>query len=154
LHVWILLQDPLALDPDAVTPGALLRELIRVPADAAAGGARVFVPVERPLGLLLMARDAEGRPLATPPLTVNPGPPVARVASPVSEQPAPAPPAPPPETDPKAIPLIFARGGHGAHNPNPRAGGPSLDMLARGIAARFGRPPARAIGDRDDEEST
>ncbi len=60
LHVWVLLADPASLMPADLRPDALLRELIRVPADAATGAATVYVPVDRPLGVLLMGRDGAG----------------------------------------------------------------------------------------------
>ena len=126
LHVWILLTDPASLVPGDLRPDSLLRELIRVPADAATGTATVYVPVERPLGLLLMARDAAGRPCPTPPFTARSGAPVAR-------------PATRPETrtsasDARTIPLVFARG----RDPLPDLGG-----MARRIAERLGAPSQR-----------
>jgi hypothetical protein len=131
LHVWILLRDPDLVDPHTLSADALLRDLIRVPVAAERGRARVFVPVDRALGVLLMARDVGGRPLPPPPLDVLGGPPVAEPA------PAEAPRGrdlPPAGDDPKKIPLIFARGAPGHVPP------PSLDLLARGVAARLSTP--------------
>lgn len=139
LHVWILLtapDGPGALDPTTLDPLMLLRELIRVPAQAAAGRARVFVPVDRPLGVLLMARGEEGHPVAAPPFEVRSGPPVAEPAAPPAER-SDEPRARPAIADPKKIPLIFARAS--AARPAP----PNFELLARGLAARFSPPPKK-----------
>jgi hypothetical protein len=66
LHVWILLADPRELDPDALHPERLLGQLIRVPVEATAGRATVYVPTWRPLGVTLVARTMSGE-LLTPP---------------------------------------------------------------------------------------
>lgn len=134
LHAWVLLCDPGALTPAALHPEALLRELIRVPLDPERGAATVYVPVDRPLGVLLMARDADGRPLPSPAPTVRPGPPVARSASPPEPPRADGPPkAPPAATTPaaagRALPLVFARGKEPL---------PDLSAMARRIAERVG----------------
>jgi len=62
--VWILLVDPRTLDPELVAREAFLRELIRVPVDVSAGRAVVHVPVDRPIGLALVARGAGDGPTA------------------------------------------------------------------------------------------
>lgn len=139
LHAWVLLCDPSTLTPAALHPEALLRELIRVPLDPERGAATVYVPVDRPLGVLLMARDADGRPLPSPAPTVRSGPPVARSAAPpeaprpdtTPKAPAPATPpaAMPPAAAGRALPLVFARGKEPL---------PDLSAMARRIAERVG----------------
>lgn len=101
LHAWILLVDPSTLTPSALHPEVLLRELIRVPLDARAGAGRVFVPVDRALGVMLMARNEAGRPIPTPPLTARSGAPVAKVEAKRAEPEAPRSGA--------KIPLVFRR---------------------------------------------
>lgn len=141
LHVWILLVAPESIALGAPSPSALLRELIRVPADALAGEARVYVPVERPLGVALIARDAAGAPLATPRFSVRSGPPVtgrgtaggtvaaAARARPESRT---TPAAPGTTSAGREIPLVFARG---------KSALPDLAGLARRIADRVAVPP-------------
>jgi len=143
LHVWLLLTDPAALTPDALHPEALLRELIRVPVDPERGAATIYVPVDRPLGVLLMARDADGRPLPSPIPTVRSGPPVARVSPPASTpEDSPTlkssigaavsrPPRPAPQSAARSLPLVFARGKEPL---------PDLSAMARRIADRLGAP--------------
>jgi|GEM_PF-1696239 len=141
LHVWVLLTDPTSLVPSALRPEALLRELIRVPADAATGVATVYVPVDRPLGVLLMGRDSAGRPCPVPPFTVRSGAPVARAAvqenSVAAVSTAGKSDSAAPKNDGKAIPLVFARG---------RDPIPDLGNMARRIADRVGvRAPAAPV---------
>ena len=128
LHVWVLLADPDAIAPSDLRPEVLLRELIRVPAEAARGAATVYVPVGRPLGVLLMARDDAGRPVASPTPKVRSGPPVARVSG---ASPAPSP-AVPTLREARALPLVFARG---------REPLPDLSAMARRLAERVGAGP-------------
>ncbi|MCC6623955.1 MAG: hypothetical protein IT385_22045 [Deltaproteobacteria bacterium] len=71
LEAWLLLVDPAGIDPDTLAREAFLRELIRVPIDARALRARVHVPVGRPLGLALVARDAAGLPLGPRAFTLD-----------------------------------------------------------------------------------
>lgn len=78
LHAWLLLVDPSGLEPLDLHPEALLRELIRVPLEPAAGGTTLYVPVGRPMGVLLMARDANGQMAEPPAFEVREGGPVAR----------------------------------------------------------------------------
>ena len=145
LHVWILLSDPRELDPGALHPDRLLAELIRVPVDPTAGNALCHVPVGRPMGVLLMARDVDGGLIAPPPFTVMSGPALTRPAPTQAQAPAPTP-APAPSQAPtpaqaltptpaqapaslstttsrQRIPLVFARPGSG-------------------VAAAFGSDPA------------
>jgi hypothetical protein len=61
-RLWLLLVDPATLTPDALHPARLLRELIRIPVAPQAGEAIVHAPVERPLGLALVGRDAADAP--------------------------------------------------------------------------------------------
>lgn len=140
LHVWILLVAPESIALGAPSPSALLRELIRVPANALAGEARVYVPVERPLGVTLIARDAAGAPLPAPRFSVRSGPPVtgqgvtggaaAAAVRGRSESRT----TPPGTTSAgRDIPLVFARG---------KSALPDLAGLARRIADRVPVPPS------------
>jgi len=70
LEAWVLLVDPDALDPASLDRQAFMRELIRVPLAPRAGQARVYVPVDRALGLALVARDAAGQALAPRDFTI------------------------------------------------------------------------------------
>ncbi len=126
LHAWILLVDPSTLTPASLHPEALLRELIRVPLDARAGHARVFVPVDRALGLMLMARNDAGRPIPTPPLVVRSGAPVARVEAPPVVPEAPRAGA--------KIPLVFRRSNGVELTP------PDISDLARRLQAQVPVP--------------
>ena len=87
LHAWLLLVDPSGLEPADLHPEALLRELIRVPLEPAAGGATLYVPVGRPMGVLLMARDANGQMAEPPAFEVREGGPVARSRSRAADEP-------------------------------------------------------------------
>jgi hypothetical protein len=65
-RLWLLLADPETLSPDALLPEHLLRDLIRLPVEAAAGACVVHAPVGRPLGLALVGRDQTDAPCTLP----------------------------------------------------------------------------------------
>ncbi len=129
LHAWLLLLDPERISPSDLHPERLLAELIRIPLSPASGQSTVYVPVGRPLGLMLVARDEAGHPLVPPALTVADGRPVTRTAPSPARAPAPA------RIDPRAygrIPLVFAE------HRRP----PDFDALAKRVADRTAPPPA------------
>lgn len=131
LHAWVLLIDPTRLTPADLHPERLLSELIRIPLAPESGLATVYVPVARPLGVMLVARDDAGEPLEPPALEVELGRPVTRTAT----QPPPreAPSRAAPQIDPRAYtPLVFAA------NRNP----PDFGSLARRVAERVAPGPS------------
>jgi len=119
LHVWVLLVDPERLDPSQLRPEVLLRELIRVPVTDTQR-AVVHVPVNRVLGLALVARDLDDRPLEPPPFSVT-------------DYRAPSP-APPVSSGPiERAPLLFAQ-----------AAPADLAALARRVAGELAVPTPKA----------
>ncbi|TNF26575.1 MAG: hypothetical protein EP329_21065 [Deltaproteobacteria bacterium] len=66
--VVVALREPESFGAAAFWAGEVDNDLIRVPVDARAGEAVVFVPAGRPVALAMVARDAAGALLASPEL--------------------------------------------------------------------------------------
>ncbi len=72
-HVLVALR-PID-DPGTFWSGGYDADLLRFPATLASGRARVHVPVDRPLEVMLVARDGRGEVVASPSLRLPPAPP-------------------------------------------------------------------------------